>query len=192
MQKPAPTMDGVTREMYKRAIVASAPQLGLKHPAEVLEILHRGECDQCKILRIHLAHQVAEFLARVDSDLRAVYSYNPEYAAGNYDDTLFAAPDLSSAIYLLAWTRNKKTAPIGVLEGLTDAFDKARTKVVCPNATALCFSLDVKVVGDTQVGGRKGYAVMIDSLNARPNQVWPKDHVNTRKKTHARELSRPP
>ena len=187
MQKHAPTMNDITREMFKRAIVASAPQLGVKHPAQVVEKLHRGECDQCNKVRINLARQVAEYLASVDADLRAVYFYNPEYAAGDYDSP-FAEPNRSSAIYLMAWTRDRKFAPMRVLDGLTEAFDRARIQVVCPNATALCFSLDVQVVDDAQVRGRKGYAVMIDSYNARPTQVWPKEHVDVRTKMQTRKM----
>lgn len=165
----------IARDMFQRAIQASAPQLGVK-PDQVLEELHRGRCYECDLVRANRAREVSDYLAKVDSDLRAVYLYNPEYAVGDYESP-FAEPFKSSALYLMAWTCTNDSIPASTIDALTKAFDEARTDLLCEDASRLCFSLDLAVVGDAQVKGRKGYAVMIDSLNARPIQVWPREDV---------------
>jgi hypothetical protein len=178
MQKQTTGFRGATRDMFKRALASTAPQLGLKDAAEVVEALHHGRCYECGVLRTNLAREVSDYLAAVDSDLRAVYFYNPEYAAGDYQAP-FSEPAKSSALYLMAWTRDNDSIPLDTIAGLTDAFDDVRMDFLCEEASRLCFSLDLTVVGDAQVKGRKGYAVMIDSLHARPIQVWPRDRVDS-------------
>jgi hypothetical protein len=115
-------------------------QLGYK-PEKVVEQLHRGRCYECDVLRSNLARLVADYLATMDSDLRAVYFYNPEYAVGDYQSP-FEERFKSSALYLLAWSRTSGSIPSDTIEGLTEAFDHERTALVCEDASTLCFSLD--------------------------------------------------
>ncbi len=174
MQNHISGIQSLARDMFKRAVVASVPQLGVKDAAQVAEALHHGRCYVCDVLRANLAREVGDYLAAVDADLRAVYFYNPEYAAGDYQAP-FSEPSKSSALYLMAWTRSSDSIPVNTIDRLSEAFDEVRTDFLCEEASRLCFSLDLTVVGDAQVKGRKGYAVMIDSLIARPIQVWPRD-----------------
>jgi len=159
------------RGMFKRAIAVTAAQLGMKKPAKVIEALHEGNCQQCEKLRFNLARQIADYLGAVDSDMRAIYFFDPEYASGDYPGS-HTGPSQSSAINLIAWTSTKKSTPPHVIQGLHDALQKARADVLCPNASGLCFSLNVALVSDGEVKSRKGYAAMIDSVSVRPTQVW--------------------
>ena len=176
--------NATARGMFRRAVAASAMQLGVKTPAQAIAELQRGDCDKCQVFRINLARQVADYLANLDSDLRAVYAYNPDYAFGDYQST-GAKKSLSSALYLLAWTRTLKTIPTDAITGLSQAFLNARKSFLCSEASAMCLSLNLQVVSDKQVQARQGYAAMIDSLNIRPNQVWERAPNRTRNNERA-------
>ena len=176
MSKPASSFRQVARQMFRRAIVQTAPQLGLKGSAQVVENLRRGHCQSCETLRFNLARQLADYVALVDPDLRALYLYDPEYASGDYDCAKTASSP-SSGIHLIAWTRAKKSIPSDTLQELSSAFQDARNDILCPDASGLCFSLNVAVVNDAEVRARKGYAAMIDSTTIRPTEVWAKYRV---------------
>ena len=176
MSKSASNVRQVARGMFRRAIVQSAPQLGLKGSARVVESLRRGYCQSCETLRFNLARQVADYFSLVDPDLRALYLYDPEYASGDYECAKSASSP-SSGIHLIAWTRAKKSIPSDLLQELRTAFQDARTDILCPDASGLCYSLNIAVVNDAEVRARKGYAAMIDSTTIRPTQVWAKDRV---------------
>ena len=45
-------------------------------------------------------------------------------------------------------------------------------QIMCSEANALCYDLDVRVVGDDEVGKRTGYGAMINSLFVRPIEIW--------------------
>ncbi len=164
-------LNRAARGMFKRAVATTATQLGLKKPDKVIEALREGNCQQCEKLRFSLARQVADYLGTVDSDMRAIYFFDPEYASGDYSSS-HAGPSQSSAINLIAWTRTKTSTPPQVIQGLHDALQHACTDILCPNASGLCFSLNVALVNDAEVKSRRGYAAMIDSVNVRPTQVW--------------------
>ncbi len=176
MSKPVSSFREIARQMFRRAIVQSAPQLGLKGSAQVVASLRRGYCQSCETLRFNLARQVADYISVVDPDLRALYLYDPEYASGDYECAKTASSP-SSGIHLIAWTRAKKSIPSDTLQELRAAFHDARNDFLCPEASGLCFSLNVAVVNDAEVRARKGYAAMIDSTTIRPTQVWTKYRV---------------
>jgi len=176
MSKPAPNFQQLARGMFRRAIAESAPQLGLKGSAQVVERLRRGYCQSCETLRFNLARQVADYVALVDPDMRALYLYDPEYASGDYECAKSASSP-SSGIHLIAWTRAKKSIPSDMLQELRAAFQDARADILCPDASGLCYSLNVAVVNDAEVRTRKGYAAMIDSTSIRPTQVWARYRV---------------
>ena len=176
MSKPASNYREVARRMFRRAILQTAPQLGLKGSAKVVESLQRGYCQSCETLRFNLARQVADYIAEVDPGLRALYLYDPEYASGEYECATTASSP-SAGIHLIAWTRAKKSISADMLQELRTAFQDARTAILCQDASGLCFSLNVAVVNDVEVRTRKGYAAIIDSTSIRPTQVWAKYRV---------------
>lgn len=169
----------LAREMYRRAIATTAWQLGVKSPLQVVEELRHGDCDKCQILRNNLARQIAEYLATCDPSLRAVYTYNPDYAFGDYQST-GAKQSLSSALYLMAWTRTLKSLPKDAIEKLAQAFHDARKAIACPQSSEMCLNLVLKVVSDAQVKTRQGYGALVESLNVRPNQVWARETLQRR------------
>lgn len=176
MSKPASNLREVVRRMFRRAIAQSAPQLGLKGSTKVVESLRKGYCQSCETLRYNLARQVADYFAEVDPDLRALYLYDPEYASGDYECSETGSSP-SSGIHLIVWTRAKKSIPSDMLQELSVAFHDARADVLCPEASGLCYSLNVAVVNDAEVRTRKGYAAMIDSTTIRLTQVRAKYRV---------------
>jgi hypothetical protein len=178
------TLNTITRGMFRRALAASAMQLGIKTPARAAEELRKGDCDRCQVFRINLARQVGSYLSTVDSDLRAVYAYNPDYAFGDYQST-GSKSSFSSALYLLAWTRTRKSIPSDVTAKLSRAFLTARQMIKCGDASETCINLTLQIVTDAQVKARQGYAALIESLNVRPNQVWVKEHASNRRQSSA-------
>lgn len=176
MLSQALVLHQVAREMFERAIEESAAKFGRKDSEEVVEALRRGDCGKCDTLRFSLARQVAGFLTTLDSDIRAVYLYDPEWASGNYEVS-GTEPSPSSGINLIAWTSKGESAPAALVEELCGAFRDARAKVLCEKAEGYCFSLHVTMVSDAQVREREGYAAIIGSPTARPTTVWIKYRV---------------
>jgi hypothetical protein len=166
-------MNSIARGMFKRALTASAVQLGARNSQHALEMLRRGDCNRCDTLRYNLARQIAGYFAQLATDMRAIYLYDPEYASGNYESPRTGASS-SAAINLVVWARAKKSMPQEAIRALGDAFDKVRAAIVCPEATGQCFRLNVAVVNDADVKTRRGYAAMIDSRSVRPTPVWMK------------------
>lgn len=167
--KPVP--NAAARAMFKRAIADSATQLGIKDSDAAITSFRRGDCDQCSILRHNLARRIGDYLSTVDPNLQAVYLFDPDAACDVYED-FHTVSTPWCALNLIVWTRTSKSLSTSTLKGLRQALDKARTQVLCPKATALCFALNMTVVNNAEVKARRGYAAMIHSLTTHPNQVW--------------------
>ena len=163
----------VVTKMMEDAIKFCSKKTGLNGRQQVLEAMHRGDCSVCEYLRYGLAQEVAKYLGSVDDTVKAVYTYEPEYAT-NADGYVPGQPDFSPGINLIAWVSRKSAALSSITASVSSALAQECRKLACPKANALCYELDIKATDDVEVQERTGYGALINSLYVRPVQVWHK------------------
>ncbi len=152
--------------MIEEALTFCAAKTRTGTKEKALDRVLQSDCSACGYVRYGLAKAVARYLGSIDDTIKAVYVYEPEYATD--DDTV----GLSFGINLLAWVQRKSAALNSVVASLDAALMEERKRLLCPDATAECFSLDVKVADDDEVRGRRGYGALVNSIFVRPTKVW--------------------
>jgi hypothetical protein len=157
--------------MMEDAIEFCAEKTGLQGSEQVLQALRCGDCSVCEYLRYGLAKQVAEYFGSVDDTIKAIYTYEPEYAA-SADEPIPGQPNLSPAISLIAWVSRKSAALSSVVASVNSALTEECRRFACPKANALCYEIDVKVADDNEVQRRTGYGALINSLFVHPMEIW--------------------
>lgn len=168
----ATTFDSaVMKRMMEHALDFSAERVGHEDREQTIAALKRGDCSVCEYMRHALTQEVAEYLGSVDSSVKAVYTYEPEYATGA-EGPIPDRPNLSPAISMIAWVDHKSAALASVVNILSSAVAEELRQLGCPKANALCHMLDVKVVDDDEVQGRIGYGALINSIYVRPLEIW--------------------
>jgi len=157
--------------MMEGAIKFCASKTGLKDRKQILESMRRGDCSVCEFLRYGLAKAVADYLGSMDENVRAIYTYEPEYAASG-DGSLPDRPISSPGISMIAWVSRKSAALSSVVASVSSALAGEYKRLACPRVNALCYDLDVAIADDDEVRRRIGYGALIGSLNVRPIEVW--------------------
>jgi len=156
----------IITNMIEDALVFCAAKMSTGTKEKALDRVLQGDCSACGYVRYGLAKDIAQYLGSIDDTVKAVYLYEPEYATN--DDTV----GLSFGINLLAWVERKSAALNSMVAGLDAALIEERKPLLCPEATAECFSLDVKVADDDEVRRRRGYGALVNSIFVRPIKVW--------------------
>lgn len=156
----------IITNMIEDALVFCAAKTSTGTKEKALDRVLQGDCSACGYVRYGLAKDIAQYLGSIDDTVKAVYFYEPEYATN--DDTV----GLSFGINLLAWVERKSAALNSMVAGLDAALIEERKRLLCPEATAECFSLDVKVADDDEVRRRRGYGALVNSIFVRPTKVW--------------------
>ena len=168
----ATTFDSaVMKRMMEHALDFSGEKVGHEDREQTIAALKRGDCSVCEYMRHALAQEVAGYLGSVDSSVKAVYTYEPEYATGA-EGPIPDRPNLSPAISMIAWVDHKSAALASVVNILSSAVAEELRQLGCPKANALCHMLDVEVVDDDAVRGRIGYGALINSIYVRPVEIW--------------------
>jgi len=155
--------------MMEEALVFCAAKTGAETKEKALDAIRQGDCSVCGYARYGLAKGIAQYLGSIDDTIKAVYVYEPEYATA---DDQIAGSRLSSGINLLAWVGRKTAALNSIVACLDTALLEERKRLLCPEAIAECFSLDVKVADDDEVRRRRGYGALVNSIFVRPTKVW--------------------
>ena len=171
---PAIKLDtAIVTGMMEDAIKFCAEKTRCSDEEQVLGALRFGDCSVCEYFRYGLAKGVAEYLGSLDDTVRAVYTYEPEYAHG-MDVSIPDRPNLTPGINLVAWVSRKSAALSSVVTSVSSTLAEERRRLACPKANALCYMLDVKMADDDEVQGRTGYGALIGSLYVRPLEIWRK------------------
>jgi hypothetical protein len=174
MKMPAIKFDStIVTGMMGDAIKFCAEKMRFNGEEQVLEALRCGDCSVCEYLRYGLARGVAEYLGSLDDTVKAIYTYEPEYAT-SVDEPLPDRPNLTPGINLIAWVSRKSAALSSVVTSVSSALAEEYEQLACPKANALCYMLDVKVADDDEVQERTGYGALIGSLYVRPLEIWHK------------------
>ena len=168
----ATTFDtAVMKRMMEHALDFSGEKVGHEVREQTIAALKRGDCSVCEYMRHALTQEVAGYLGSVDSSVKAVYTYEPEYATGA-EGPIPDRPNLSPAISMIAWVNRKSAALSSVVTSLVSALAEEFRQLACPKANALCCMLDIKLVDDKEVQERTGYGALIGSLYVRPLEIW--------------------
>ncbi len=170
-----PKVDVITMaDMMEKAIAFCAQRIRTQTMEETMDTIRKGDCQACQHVKYYLAKQIGEILGSVDENVKAIYIYEPDYAAGIYDAT-GEEPNLASGINMIAWVGRKTAALSSVVASLDEALMAARAPLLCPKASRICYSLDAVIVDDEEVSNRMGYGALIGSLHVHPTMVWSKD-----------------
>jgi hypothetical protein len=153
-------------QMMDEALKFCANKSGFNGKEHALEALHKGDCCVCEYLRYALGKSVGQYLGSVDDQVRAVYTYEPEFGQAVEEGRG------SPGVNLVAHVGRKSAALSSVVLSLGTALAEERRKLGCPNAKAPCFDLDVKLADDAEVQARRGYGAVISSQWVQPVQVW--------------------
>jgi len=157
--------------LLEEAIEFCSRKTGLKDREMVLEAMRNGDCSVCEYLRYGLAGKMAEYLGSVDDTVRAVYTYEPEYATG-VEGTFARESARLPGINLIVWASRKNAALSSVVASVRSGLIGEYRQLGCPRANALCYEIDVEVTDDDEVQRRTGYGALISSLYVRPIEVW--------------------
>ena len=161
---------GDVAAMFRKAVRATSAKLNQSVEDTVPEA-RDGACEVCDSIRYGVAREVAEYVGSVDSSVKAVYLYEPEYATTG-EEGVAQRPNLSPGINMLVWADRKSPALSAVLRALGEAIAVEGSSLACPKANALCWMLDAHVVDEQQVEGRRGYGALLNSVYVRPIELW--------------------
>jgi len=157
--------------MMEEAIKFCAEKTRCEDKEQVLGALRCGDCSVCEYLRYGLAKGVAEYLGSLDGTVKAIYTYEPEYAT-SVDEPIPDRPNLTPGINLIAWVSRKSAALSSVVTSVSSALAEECKQLACPKANALCYTFDIKAADDDEVQERTGYGALIGSLYVRPLEIW--------------------
>ncbi len=135
--------------------------------------IRQGDCSVCDGVRHHLASAAAEYIGSLDRTVRAVYTYEPEYATGS-DIAPEDLPKRSTGIYMIIWAERKTAALLALQASLAASMMEQWKKLGCPNLSGRCSTIDIQIVSDEDVERRRGYGALIDSVHLSPLRVWEK------------------
>jgi hypothetical protein len=161
----------VAKRMLTQAIQFSGDKAGLSGAEAATEAIRRADCAVCEYLRHGLAKGIAQYLGAVDDKVKAVYTYEPEYATAS-DGVAPEMHGFTPGMNLVVWVSRKSAALSAVISALGHAVGSEIRSLACPKANALCRTLDVQVVDDGEVLTHAGYGALIDSVYVRPTQIW--------------------
>jgi len=148
------------------ALEFCAANMKLKERDAALALLRCGGDEIRGYFEYGLARQLAEYLAALDTEVRAAYVYDTEATP---EDLAFGqvAPTLVHVIILA----QRKTS---ALNSLIVAVDRALTQRYADlmGKPGQAHLLDVQVVSEAEVNSRSGFGAMLTWLHHRPLMVW--------------------
>jgi hypothetical protein len=159
------------QEMIGDALAFSAEKGALRAAEDARRAIMEGDCVVCGYLRYGLSKGIGEYLGAIDTSVQAVYSYEPEYAAGAlHIDS--AGPAVDQGINLIVSVDRKNHALDSIVASLEDAMREAAQSLLCPHASGSCYAFDVRIVDGEELASRRGYGALVTSLYATPVKLW--------------------
>ena len=109
-----PTMQIRTHDVsgaVHRAMDGAVSALGHSR-AEMERAIGKGDCQTCDRLRFRLSQELGAYLGSVDSSVRAVYLYEPDYATSSEVD-VSERPGLSAGMSMLVLAERQSAGRVG-------------------------------------------------------------------------------
>lgn len=154
------------RVVLTQAIEYSGQKMRLGSCQAVIDCLREGQSAACGYCHYSVARQVAECLAALDANIRAVYMY--DYDATPED--LIGEAGRALPIHLIVWAERKTAALNAVVETWNRALAQCYAEMIGGHERA--HVLDVQVVDSADVEKRIGYGALLSSLHHPAIQVW--------------------
>mgnify|MGYP001122947346 CR=1 FL=1 len=166
----APKSSDVTdmvKTALNNALKSCAQKMGVTSDETLADWLKMGDSRVHGYFSYALAKQVAECLATLDDQVKAVYLYDYDATP---EDVCFGEMKQTPLVHLIVWAQRKTSA----LNSLVAALDHnlVRNYGDLVQLPQLAHLLDVQVIDDADVKNRSGYGGMLFSLHHRPIQVW--------------------
>ena len=130
-----------------------------------------GPCEHLRqCLPSSLVRQIGEYLGQVDRTVKAVYQYEPEFAALQLKSEEQPGNANPAGINLVAWVERKSAALIRACGHARKCSFRQPAAIRCRNAIPACYILDIQMIDDRDVNESRGYGLMVNSrLSAPPS-----------------------
>ncbi len=120
--------------------------------------------------RYSLARQAAQYLARLDDGIVAVYSHSWGDAEEEGADR---SCSLTAPINLIIHVRRKTAALSSLIQSLDRALLRRYQELTAPHCERMGALLDVQMVDDREVEEGIGFGAVVKALYTRPTRIWP-------------------
>jgi hypothetical protein len=159
----------LAKQMVKKALAFCASKTFDGDGKKAQTALRNGRRDVCSYFCYGLAKQVAEYLGQIDPTVKAVYVFEPEYGQDGDAPTSRQPANIN----MVTWVKRKSAALKALVEALDASLSRdALSQLRCKQAAPTCYALNVQMVDDADVQGRRGYGALVNSLYVRPIQIW--------------------
>lgn len=122
-------------------------------------------------LRYSMATEVAAVIERFENRLEGVYLFEE---AANPDMATEEVPgNLELTIHLLVQVKAKSAALEAFLTSLDRTLTDLMAELPSPNLAGLTSILNIIPITQEDVDQKRGHAVLLSSIHARPLKIWP-------------------
>ena len=162
-------------QMVDRALQVCADVKFHGDKEKTVQALQLGRCDICRLVSDSVVRQVGEYLGQVDRTVKAVYQYEPEFAALQLKSDELPGQANPAGINLVAWVERKNAALTALAAMLENVLSVSRQRFRCPNAVPACYILDIQMIDDRDVRENRGYGLMVNSRFVRTTELWQRE-----------------
>lgn len=162
-----PDADSMVENILDRAMTFCAQKLRLSDPETAIQRMKQGDSAACRYCQYSIAKQVAESLGALDENLKAVYVCDYDATP---QDICFREETSALLIHLIAWADRKTEALNSLVNALDSALAHKHADLM--GQGQVTHTLDVQIVDDDDVEGRRGYGAMLASIHNRPILIW--------------------
>lgn len=135
----------------------------------LVQMMQQGNATAHDYFRRALAEQVADYLARVDENVRAAYCYR----CGALADEMEAdEPGVTSEAPVLLHVHRRTAALSSMIAALDQAMVSYYRTNLVPAAKKMRYLLDVQVIDDDDVRDGRGLAGLLTSIYSKPVKIW--------------------
>lgn len=139
---------------------------------QTLQEIKQGNCEVCGAVSTCLASQLAAYLGQVDPTVRAVFRYEPDYAAPRQLPGRESIPLRKGGINLVAWVSRKSATFNTLSSNLEKLLAEPRKKIGCRNASNACYVLDIQAVEEKEVTEDRGLGLVVNSALIQTASLW--------------------
>jgi hypothetical protein len=158
--------------MVEKALMTCADKHFSGDRERARQSIQRGRCEICSCLSDSLVEQISQYLGEIDKTVKAVYQYEPVAERQSFQWQDDEPAKSHNGINLVAWVDRKSAALNALVETLETALSASQRKIGCVNASTACYTLDVQMVDDQDVGDRRGYGLLVENKYLRSKPVW--------------------
>ena len=166
---------GLVDKMVEKAIEECARKLYQGDIQKALKALRRGTGETCGAFSDSLVRQISDRLGRLDTMIKAIFEYEPEYATIHPRAHIGSIHAHRQGINLIVWVERKSADLKTFIDTLEKALVESQRKIGLTETSTAYYTLDIKMVDDQDVNERRGYGLIVSSQLVRSTRVWRRD-----------------